>query len=108
MCGRFVVARSVSDLVSIFEVDEVIGDVPGVSYNVAPTQDIAIIVDRSFEKAEDGSNFINFEKNDLGYTKLLAILEKKLNQKNKTQDFSNTWNNFKSSFILIFNISFLM
>jgi putative SOS response-associated peptidase YedK len=55
VCGRYVVARSVSDLVSIFEVDEVIGDVPGVSYNVAPTQDIAIIVDRSFEKAQDGS-----------------------------------------------------
>jgi putative SOS response-associated peptidase YedK len=55
MCGRFVVARTVGELLTIFEVDEVIGDVPGISYNVAPTQDIAIIVDRSFEKAEDGS-----------------------------------------------------
>lgn len=42
------------------------------------------------------SNFINLEKKDVGYTKLLAILEKKLNQKTKTTDFSNTWNNFKS------------
>ncbi|MEY4391180.1 MAG: hypothetical protein RLZZ400_923 [Actinomycetota bacterium] len=55
MCGRFVVARSVGELLTIFEADEVIGDVPGISYNVAPTQNIAIIVDRSFEKAEDGS-----------------------------------------------------
>ena len=51
MCGRFVVARTLGELLTIFEVDEVIGDVPGISYNVAPTQDIAIIVDRSFEKA---------------------------------------------------------
>jgi len=55
MCGRFVVARSVGELLTIFEVDEVVGDVPGISFNIAPTQDIAIIVDRAFEKAEDGS-----------------------------------------------------
>jgi len=42
------------------------------------------------------TNFINLEKSDVGYTKLLAILEKKLNQKSKTQEFGNTWNNFKS------------
>lgn len=55
MCGRFVVARSVGELQTIFEADDVIGDVPGVSYNIAPTQPIAILVDRAFEKAEDGS-----------------------------------------------------
>lgn len=43
------------------------------------------------------SNFVSLEKNDVGYTKLLGILEKKLNQKTKTQDFSNTWNNFKGN-----------
>ena len=55
MCGRFVVARSVGELLTIFEADEIVGDVPGISYNVAPTQNIAIVVDRAFEKAEDGS-----------------------------------------------------
>ena len=55
MCGRFVVARTVGEIQTIFEVDEVIGDLPGISYNVAPTQPIAIIVDRAFEKAPDGS-----------------------------------------------------
>ena len=55
MCGRFVVARSVGELQTIFEADDVIGDVPGLSYNIAPTQPIAILVDRAFEKAEDGS-----------------------------------------------------
>ncbi len=55
MCGRFVVARSVGEIQTIFEADEVIGEVPGISYNVAPTQQIAMIVDRSFEKDENGA-----------------------------------------------------
>ena len=55
MCCRFVVARTVGEIQTIFEADELIGELPGVSYNVAPTQPIAIIVDRAFEKAPDGS-----------------------------------------------------
>jgi putative SOS response-associated peptidase YedK len=54
MCGRFVVAKAVGDIVTTFEIDEVIGEMPGISYNVAPTQQIAMVVDRSFEKDEDG------------------------------------------------------
>ena len=48
-------ARTVGEIQTIFEVDEIIGDVPGISYNVAPTQQIAMIVDRSFEKDENGA-----------------------------------------------------
>jgi putative SOS response-associated peptidase YedK len=55
MCGRFVVAKTVSELLTIFEVDDVIGEQPGISYNVAPTHQISIIVDRPDEKAADGS-----------------------------------------------------
>ena len=55
MCGRFVVAKTVGEILTIFEADEIVGDVPGISYNIAPTQPIAIVVDRSFEKAPDGS-----------------------------------------------------
>ncbi len=55
MCGRFVVARTVGEIQTIFEADEIIGEHPGISYNVAPTQPITIIVDRAFEKATDGS-----------------------------------------------------
>lgn len=55
MCGRFVVARAVGEIQTIFDADDIIGDVPGISFNVAPTQPIAIIVDRAFEKAPDGS-----------------------------------------------------
>ena len=54
MCGRFVVAKAVGDIVTTFEVDEVIGEMPAISYNVAPTQQVAIVVDRSFDKDEDG------------------------------------------------------
>lgn len=55
MCGRFVVARTVGEIQTIFEADDIVGAMPGVSYNVAPTQPIAILVDRAFEKAPDGS-----------------------------------------------------
>ena len=39
--------------------------------------------------------FSNFKKNDSSFTKLLGILEKRLNQKSKSQDIktvNNTWN----------------
>jgi putative SOS response-associated peptidase YedK len=55
VCGRFVVARAVGEILTIFEIDEVVGDVPGISYNIAPTQPIGIVVDRSFEKDENGA-----------------------------------------------------
>lgn len=55
MCGRFVVAKSASEIMSIFEVDEIVGEQPGLSYNVAPTRQISIIVERGDEKAADGS-----------------------------------------------------
>ena len=55
MCGRFVVARTVGEIQTIFEADAIVGEMPGISYNVAPTQPIAILVDRAFEKAPDGS-----------------------------------------------------
>lgn len=55
MCGRFVVARSMGELLTIFEADEIVGEMPSISYNVAPTQNIAVLVDRSFQKDETGA-----------------------------------------------------
>jgi len=55
MCGRFVVAKTVGEILTIFEADEIVGNIPGPSFNIAPTQQIAIIVDRSFEKDESGA-----------------------------------------------------
>jgi hypothetical protein len=48
--------------------------------------------------------FSNFKRNDNSFTKLLGVLEKRLNQKGKTQDIkmiNNTFNNFGSKFFLI-------
>jgi putative SOS response-associated peptidase YedK len=55
MCGRFVVAKTVGEILTIFEADDIVGEVPGPSYNIAPTQQIAIIVDRAFERDQDGA-----------------------------------------------------
>lgn len=54
MCGRFVVAKTSGQIATIFEADEVIDELP-ISYNVAPTNRVGIIVDRAFEKDEDGA-----------------------------------------------------
>ena len=45
MCGRFVVARELNEVTRLFEIDEVIGDQPGVSFNIAPTQSVSMFVD---------------------------------------------------------------
>lgn len=55
MCGRFVVAKTVGEILTIFEADEIIGEIPGPSYNIAPTQPIAILVDRAFAKDDTGA-----------------------------------------------------
>jgi hypothetical protein len=48
--------------------------------------------------------FSNFKTNDSSFTKLLGILEKRLNQKGKSQDLkmvNNTYNNFGSKNFLL-------
>ena len=55
MCGRFVVARTIGEIALIFEADEVLGDYALPSYNLAPTQSVPILVDRAFERDEDGN-----------------------------------------------------
>jgi putative SOS response-associated peptidase YedK len=52
MCGRFVLDRKTTDLVSLFDVDTVGEEVPGPSWNIAPTQVISIVLD-SLPKATD-------------------------------------------------------
>jgi hypothetical protein len=37
MCGRTVVARSIGEIVTIFDIDDVIGDQPGIPYNNLPS-----------------------------------------------------------------------
>lgn len=45
MCGRFVVASAGSDLVGVLRVDIEGDDLPEPSYNVAPTAQVAIVLD---------------------------------------------------------------
>ena len=45
MCGRFVVAQSGSELVGVLRVDVEGDDLPEPSYNVAPTDRVAIVLD---------------------------------------------------------------
>jgi putative SOS response-associated peptidase YedK len=45
MCGRFVVANVASELVGVLRVDVVGDDLPAPSYNVAPTNQVGIVLD---------------------------------------------------------------
>mgnify|MGYP006198493277 CR=1 FL=1 len=54
MCGRFVVAKTVSQIKEIFEADDIIGVQPEISFNIAPTQTISMIVERPDERDQSG------------------------------------------------------
>lgn len=47
MCGRYVNVASDSDLAAEFDVDDVVDDDPGPSWNVAPTDPVRVIVQRA-------------------------------------------------------------
>ncbi len=53
MCGRFVVAGAASDLVALFDIDLPADDLPGPSWNVAPTDPVAIVLDSIPKTADD-------------------------------------------------------
>jgi putative SOS response-associated peptidase YedK len=46
VCGRYVNVASNADLTDEFDVEEVVGDDPGPSWNVAPTDPVRVIVER--------------------------------------------------------------
>jgi hypothetical protein len=52
MCGRTVVARSLGELVTLFDIDDVIGEQPGITYNNPPSLPASIIVDRVLKDNE--------------------------------------------------------
>lgn len=49
MCGRFVIAKELGDISVLFEVDEIHEEFPVTNFNVAPTTNIPIIVEREIE-----------------------------------------------------------
>ena len=50
MCGRFTQERATSELADIFEAED-LADLPGARFNVAPTDEAAVIVQRSDRRA---------------------------------------------------------
>jgi putative SOS response-associated peptidase YedK len=56
MCGRFVLDRKTTDLVSLFDVDIVGDSIPEPSWNVAPTQLIPVVID-SLPRASGEDDF---------------------------------------------------
>ncbi len=55
MCGRFVVARATGDLVGDWAVDDVDGEDPPPSWNVAPTTRVRMVADRHPHGDADGA-----------------------------------------------------
>ena len=53
MCGRFVLSQTSADLVALFDIDEPGADLPGSSWNIAPTQRIAVVAE-SMKGVEEG------------------------------------------------------
>src|SRR3954451_19368191 len=51
MCGRYASARSDVDLIEGFDVEDVIGPQPEPSWNVAPTQDSRVVLERALPGA---------------------------------------------------------
>jgi len=49
MCGRFVIAKELSGITELFELDEVPDEYSPLSYNIAPTQQVPIIVELEAE-----------------------------------------------------------
>ena len=52
MCGRYVMARSTGDLVAAFDVDETLDRDLEPSYNVAPTDEVPLVMER--RASDDG------------------------------------------------------
>jgi putative SOS response-associated peptidase YedK len=51
VCGRYAAAKDTATLVEEFEIDDVVDPAPAPSYNVAPTDQVAFVVDRPHEDA---------------------------------------------------------
>lgn len=52
MCGRYVNVAASGDLLDEFEADQIVGDDPGPSWNVAPTDPVRIVVERAPRDAD--------------------------------------------------------
>jgi putative SOS response-associated peptidase YedK len=74
MCGRFVVARATSELLPLFQISESGDGLPGPSFNIAPSQRIDVVVERT--NAETGQSVRALEAARWG---LVARFKKAIN-----------------------------
>lgn len=51
MCGRFAALTSAEDLVRLFEIDDLEAELPEPAYNIAPTDPIAVVLERRKDDA---------------------------------------------------------
>ncbi len=54
MCGRYAAAKDTATLVEEFQVETVIDSAPAPNYNVAPTNQVAFVVDRPVDVPDEG------------------------------------------------------
>jgi putative SOS response-associated peptidase YedK len=54
MCGRFVLDRKTSDLVALFDIDVEGAILPGPSWNIAPTQQVRVVIDSLPKGTDEG------------------------------------------------------
>ncbi|MCI2237564.1 SOS response-associated peptidase [Kineococcus sp. TRM81007] len=55
MCGRYVLSRSDGELVELLGAGEVVGQAPGPSWNIAPTQGARVVLERAPDGDPDGA-----------------------------------------------------
>lgn len=53
MCGRYASSASPDELAEEYEVDDIVGELPGPDYNVAPTVEVPAILERSSRESGD-------------------------------------------------------
>jgi len=53
MCGRYVSSASTADLLELFDVEEVVGEQPAPSWNVAPTDPVRVVLQRPLKGLQD-------------------------------------------------------
>ncbi|WP_432514523.1 SOS response-associated peptidase [Kineococcus sp. SYSU DK001] len=52
MCGRYARSRSDDELADLFDVGELVGEPPPPSYNIAPTQEARVVLERAPREAD--------------------------------------------------------
>lgn len=53
MCGRYASSASPDELAEEYEVDDIVGDLPGPDYNVAPTVEVPAVLERKSKDSQE-------------------------------------------------------